>query len=115
MACCAVVQKADKAEKANRTTTVRPRVDILETGQEFLLVADLPGVNPNDVDLQFDKGELTVRGSRSGPRNLAFERTFTVSDAVAADRIGAELKNGVLTVKLPKVEAVKPRKIAVHA
>ena len=112
MPCCAVAQKV---EKKDRAATVRPRVDILETGQEFLLVADLPGVNPGEVDLQFDKGELTLRGSRSGSWAVEFERTFTVSDAVAADRIAAELKNGVLTVKLPKVEAVKPRKIAVNA
>jgi HSP20 family protein len=111
MACCEVVQKA---EKKDRTAMARPRVDILETGQEFLLVADLPGVNPGDVDLHFDKGELTLRGSRSGSRGVTFERTFTVSDVVAADRIAAELKNGVLTVKLPKTEAVKPRKIAVN-
>jgi len=112
MACCAVVQKA---EKKDRAAMVRPRVDILETGHEFLLVADLPGVSPNDLDLQFDKGELTMRGSRAGSRAVAFERTFTVSDMVAADRIAAELKNGVLTVKLPKIEAVKPKKIAVNA
>jgi HSP20 family protein len=111
MACCAV----QRTEKKERAATVRPRVDILETASEFLLVADMPGVSPADVDLSFDKGELTLRGSRSGPRAVQFERTFSVSDVVAADRIAAEIKDGVLTVKLPKTEAVKPRKIAVHA
>ena len=110
MACC-VVKRAEKKEA--RAATVRPRVDILETGSEFLLVADMPGVNPGEVDLSFDKGDLTLRGSRSGPR-AAFERTFAVSDAGAADRIAAEIKNGVLTVRLPKTESVKPRKIAVQ-
>jgi HSP20 family protein len=112
MACCAV-ERTEKKEQ--RTATVRPRVDILETASEFLLVADMPGVSPTNVDLSFDKGELTLRGSRSGPRAVQFERTFAVSDVVAADRIGAEIKDGVLTVTLPKTEAVKPRKIAVHA
>jgi HSP20 family protein len=107
MACCAV----QRTEKKDRAAVVRPRVDILETPGEFLLVADMPGVGPEGVDLSFDKGELTLRGSRSGWK---YERVFSVSDAVAADRIAAEVKNGVLTVKLPKVEAVKPRKIAVQ-
>jgi len=111
MACCAV----QRTEKKERTATVRPRVDILETASEFLLVADMPGVSPADVDLSFDKGELTLRGSRNGTRAVQFERAFTVSDVVAADKIAAEIKDGVLTVKLPKTEVVKPRKIAVHA
>lgn len=97
-----------------RATTLRPRVDIFETSQEFLLVADVPGVNPGDVDLRFENGELALTGIRSGPRPATFSRTFTVSDVVAADRIAAEVKNGVLTVRLPKTETVKPRKIAVQ-
>ena len=77
-------------------------------------MADLPGVKPGDVDLNFDKGELTLRGKRNTPRPVEFQRTFVVSDVVAADKIAAEVKDGVLTVRLPKVEAVKPRKITVQ-
>jgi HSP20 family protein len=108
-----------------RAATVAPRVDVLETENEFLLLADLPGVRPDDVDVRFEQGELTVHGRRTaadGKRRALhgeyaganFHRVFAVTDTVAADRIEADLKNGVLTVRLPKVEAVKPRKIAVR-
>ena len=108
----------------DRAATVAPRVDVLETENEFLLLADMPGVRPNDVDVRFEQGELTVHGRRAAsegnrrpllgePTSAHFHRVFAVADTVAADRIEAELKNGVLTLRLPKVEAVKPRKIAV--
>lgn len=107
-----------------RTVTVTPRVDVLETENEVLVLADMPGVRPGDVDVRFEKGELTVHGRRAAGhgdkesqlREYAaanYFRAFAVSETIAADRISAELKNGVLTVHLPKVEAVKPRKIAV--
>lgn len=109
----------------DRAATVAPRVDVLETENEFLLLADMPGVRPDDVDVRFEQGELTVHGRRAaadGNRrpllgeyaSTNFHRVFAVTDTVAADRIEAELKNGVLTVRLPKIEAVKPRKIAVR-
>lgn len=112
------------AEADDRAVTVTPRVDVLETENEFVLLADMPGVDPEDVDLRFDNGALTVHGRRPcchAGKGMAhrehpatdYQRTFAVADTVAADRISAELKNGVLTVRLPKVEAVKPKKIAV--
>jgi len=113
------------AQTDDRSVTIAPRVDILETENEFLLVADMPGVKPDEIDLRFENGELTLHGSRPAPftgKGLAhcdqpardYQRTFTVSDTIQADNIGAEMKNGVLTVRLPKLEAVKPRKIAVR-
>lgn len=109
----------------SRAATVGPRVDVLETENEFLLLADLPGVRPDDVDVRFEQGELTVHGRRQADGTTRrpllaehgganFHRVFAVAETVAADRINADLKNGVLTVRLPKVEAVKPRKIAVR-
>ncbi|MBX9580999.1 MAG: Hsp20/alpha crystallin family protein [Gemmataceae bacterium] len=110
---------------AERAVTVTPRVDILETEHEFLLLADLPGVTADGVDIRFEQGELTIHGKR--PAKYAgkdeavrehpgtnFSRVFGVAETVAADKIEADLKHGVLTVRLPKVEAVKPRKIAVR-
>lgn len=116
---------APAAADETRTATVAPRVDVLETENEFLLLADLPGVRPDDVDVRFEQGELTVHGRRQAAdgarRQLLgeyaganFHRVFAVTDTVAADRIAADLKDGVLTVRLPKIEAVKPRKIAVR-
>ena len=116
---------ADLTDGAARTVTVTPRVDVLETEDEFLLLADLPGVKPEEVDIRFEKGELTLHGRRPAAHvgkdaamreyeATSYQRTFAVADTVAADKISAELKNGVLTVRLPKVEAVKPKKITVR-
>lgn len=112
------------ADTAATGLVERPRVDILETDQEVLLLADLPGVRPNDVDVRFENGELTIHGRRTptnaGKRRALWEyepahyhRVFRLTEDVAAERIEAELKNGVLRVRLPKAEAAKPRRIAV--
>jgi HSP20 family protein len=101
---------------SERSITLVPRVDILETENEYLVLADMPGVAPKDMDIRFDKGELTVIGRRPARRNYeasSYQRSFQVSDAIAVDKISAELKAGVLTIHLPKVEAVKPRRITV--
>jgi HSP20 family protein len=101
-----------------------PRVDIMETEEESLLLADLPGVKPEDVDVRFDNGELIIDG-RCAPRHQGanyllseygvgdFYRAFTISEHIDWQKIAAELNNGVLTVHLPKAESVKPRKITV--
>jgi HSP20 family protein len=101
-----------------------PRVDIMETEKESLLLADLPGVEPEDVDVRFDNGELIIEGCcalrHQGANYLLseygvgdFYRAFTISEQIDWQKIAAELKNGVLTVHLPKAETVKPRKITV--
>jgi HSP20 family protein len=110
--------------QSERSVTVTPRVDVLETENEFLVLADMPGVRPEDVDVRFEKGELTVHGRRPAPtgkeltyrefETTNYHRAFAVAETVAADKISAELKGGVLTVHLPKTEAVKPRRIAVR-
>ncbi|HVS37271.1 MAG TPA: Hsp20 family protein [Gemmataceae bacterium] len=101
-----------------------PRVDVVETEQESLLLADLPGVKPEDADVRFDNGELIIDG-RCAPRCQGascllseygvgdFYRAFTISEQIDWQKISAELKNGVLTVHLPKTETAKPRKITV--
>jgi len=104
-------------EREERAVTIHPRVDVLETENEFLVLADMPGVTPGDVDVRFEKGELSVHGRRAGGRDYeptTYHRSFAVADTVAADKITAELKAGVLTIHLPKVEAVKPKRIAVN-
>ena len=108
-----------------RNVTYTPRVDILETEEELLLFADLPGVRQEDVDIRFENGELTLHARRQptdvGRGQWLFEnetgdffRAFRISEQVDASKIWAELKNGVLTLHLPKVEAAKPRKITVR-
>lgn len=101
-----------------------PRVDIMENEEESLLLADLPGVKPADADLRFDNGELIIDG-HCAPRHEGanyllseygvgdFYRAFSISENIDWQKIAAELKNGVLTVHLPKAETVKPKKITV--
>jgi len=103
-----------------------PRVDIQERDDAMVLLLDLPGVNPDGVEVHFERGELTVRAERDlpghGGRSLVEEfgageyyRAFLLSQDVAGDKITAELKHGVLTVRLPRAEAAQPRKVAVKA
>lgn len=101
---------------AERGNGVSPRVDVLETENEFLVLADMPGTRPEDVDVRFELGELTVHGRRATRKEefSTYHRKFSVADTVSADKISAELKAGVLTIRLPKVEAVKPKRIAVN-
>jgi len=103
-----------------------PRVDIYETDNELTLFAEVPGVRPEDVDLHYEQGELTLR-ARVRPRSEGkrlllqeyeegdFYRAFNIHESIDANRISAECKNGVLTVHLPKAEAAKPRQISVKA
>jgi HSP20 family protein len=110
--------------EATRGASFTPRVDICETEHELTLFADMPGVGAEDVNVHFENGELTVHGrcpARHDSKDFLlqeygvgdFFRAFTISEHVDSDRIAAELKNGVLTLHLPKSEKVKPKRIAV--
>jgi HSP20 family protein len=110
--------------EATQSVYFTPRVDILENDNEITIFADMPGVRSEDADIRFENGELTLHGRCSPRQEVAnylaaeygvgdFYRVFTINESIDADKITAELKNGVLTVHLPKSEAVKPRKIAV--
>jgi HSP20 family protein len=102
-----------------------PRVDIFETDNELTMYADVPGVNSDNVDLRFERGELILQG-RITPRQKTgqallteygegdFYRVFQIHESIDSTRIEAECKQGVLTVHLPKVEAVKNRKVQVR-
>jgi HSP20 family protein len=99
-------------------------VDICETDRELTLFAEVPGVRPEDVDLNYEKGELTLYARvrpRHGQHDLLLQeyeegdyyRVFTIHESIDSSRITAECKNGVLVVHLPKVEAARPRQISV--
>lgn len=104
--------------------TYTPQVDILELPDELVIHLDLPGVKPEHVELDFERGELTVKARREshahGGRGLVeeftsgeYSRGFLISQDIATDKIRADMKNGVLTVHLPKATAALPRRIAV--
>jgi len=103
-----------------------PCVDIYETADEVVLLSDLPGVKSQNLDVRFDKGELSLYGKappRQEPAEYLldeygvgdFYRSFTIAPEINADKISAEYRDGVLTVHLPKQERVKPKRIAVKA
>jgi HSP20 family protein len=104
---------------------VAPPVDVFENADEVLVVADVPGVSIEQVDVRVENGTLTLQAKRSsdgGGTALAreyevvdFARTFRIPAGIDAGSISAEAKNGTLLVRLPKIAAVKPRKIAVRA
>ncbi len=116
-----------RAELTRSGQFYRPNVDISEGPEELVVHADLPGVRSQDIDIDFKDGLLTIHGKaeRRQPEETSFvlneygigdfHRTFQVSEQIDAGRINAALKDGVLTLRLPKVERVKPRKIAVQA
>ncbi len=111
-------------------TTTRPwapAVDILETDNELVLKADIPGVDPKDVDIQLENGTLTLKGERKFEREEnnkgfhrlersygSFVRYFTVPETVESENVRAVFDNGVLTVTLPKKEVAKPKAIKVQ-
>src|SRR3954453_18263891 len=111
-------------ERTRGGTFFTPRVDIFETEQELTLLADVPGVRPEDVDLRYEQGELLLH-ARVQPRHQQtnfllneyevgdFYRTFAIHESIDSGKIAAECKNGVLTIHLPKAEAVRPRRITV--
>jgi HSP20 family protein len=124
------VSPKDRVEQSTPESTrggvcFTPRVDICETEKELVLFAELPGVRPEDVDLRYENGELLLHG-RVRPRHADarfllqeydegdFYRVFTIHESINSVGIQAEFKNGVLTVHLPKVEAVQPRQIKVR-
>lgn len=127
---CMVERKpadVSRVDETTRSRTFKPAVDILERADELLVRADMPGVAAKDVDVRFENGTLTIQG-RVEPRATGsanplrceygvgdYFREFRVGEAIDASRISAECKHGVLTLHLPKVEAVKPRKIEVKA
>lgn len=103
-----------------------PAVDIYETAEEYVVMAEMPGCDPKGIDVQFEGGELSIYGPVA-PRQLPqtgwlahefgigdFYRTFNVTESIEADKISAEYEHGILTLRLPKVETARPRKIEVR-
>jgi HSP20 family protein len=105
-----------------------PAVDIMETDNEIVLKADVPDVDPNQIDIEMQNQTLTIKGHRHFERNDttkgfhriersygSFVRSFTVPATVDTEKVGADYKNGVLTITLPKKEAAKPRQVKIQS
>lgn len=115
-------------ETAAVTADWIPAVDIREDQDRYVLRADLPGVDPKDIEITMENGVLTIRGERSeaneenrdGYRRVErisgrFFRRFTLPDTADAEKIAANGKHGVLEVTIPKHAKVQPRRISVQA
>lgn len=110
-------------QPAARRHMVAPPVDIFENRDEILLLADLPGVPKDALRVTWDADQLSIEGRR--PRlegrpmmaalgDLEYARTFKVPAGIEVNRISASLDQGVLRVRLPKAEAVRPREIKIQ-
>jgi HSP20 family protein len=105
-----------------------PSADISETDKEYLVRAELPGVKKEDLTVSLDNGLITIQGSRRQQREDKnekfhtveccygnFSRTFSLPERVKADAIKSEFKDGILTVHIPRDEALsKPQRISVQ-
>lgn len=101
-----------------------PAVDVIDAGKEYVLEVDLPGVDPNSVQVELEQGLLQIKGERQASHGAEadysfrerragkFERSFRVPEAVDADGITAKYDKGVLEIRVPKVE--RSRKIPIQ-
>ena len=105
-----------------------PPMDLVEAEDHFLLKADLPGMGEDDVSIEVQDGTLTISGERKAEHESrergwyriershgSFSRSLTLPDGVDAEGISAEFDRGVLTVRIPKPEERKPRRVAIKA
>jgi HSP20 family molecular chaperone IbpA len=113
------VQKADSKDRGlERTRAGRervPPVDIYENEHELLLVADVPGVSSDRLNLRIEPPELRIEGHTEGEEAVSWVRAFNIDERIASAEVSAELRNGVLTIRLPKAAQSKPRKIEIKA
>lgn len=115
-----VPQRRDQAaEKLAQRATVAPTVDIYENKDELLILADLPGVAREDLTVNFEKGRLSIEGRLSTfaaeEEPFDYRRSFVVPQGIDAEKIAANLQNGVLRLSLPKPAAAKPRQIEIKS
>ena len=105
-----------------------PAVDIKEEATQFVLHADLPGVDIKDIEITLENGVLTLKGQRAAEKKEeteqyrrvervrgTFLRRFSLPEAVDAEKVSAKCKDGVLEVIVPKRESAQPRRIAIEA
>jgi HSP20 family protein len=121
-----MLESPQREENASLLGQWIPPVDVIEQGETIRLVAELPGVKPEDVRISLENNVLTVQGEKKKEEVREddkayrferaygmFERSFTLPATIDANKIVAKFDAGLLTVVLPKVEAAKPRQITV--
>ena len=104
-----------------------PAMDLVESGDEYVLTADLPGLSQDDINIEFEDNVLTVSGERKSEHtdrkegyfrieraSGAFSRSLTLPEGVDADAVKATFDKGVLEIRIPKPEQRKPKKVAIQ-
>lgn len=117
-----------EGDKETSTADWVPAVDIKEEADRFVIHADIPGVDPDKIEVSMEDGILTIKGEREsenkeereGYKRIervrgSFFRRFSLPDTADAEKISAKAKNGVLEVIIPKHEKVQPRRIQVES
>jgi len=121
-----LLDQDDSDDSSVVTSQWVPRVDVKEEKDRFVLYADLPGIDPDDIDVSMDKGILTIKGERRSEtsdqtdrfsrverRYGSFYRRFSLPDSADAEGIQAHGRNGVLEITIPKRAEASPRRIQV--
>src|SRR3984893_13976505 len=116
-----------RAGEESNLTPWAPAVDIYETENELVVKADLPDMNPQNLDIRVENNILTIRGERKFENRVnednylrveraygSFSRSFSLANSVKSEAIKADYQNGVLTLSLPKREEAKPKQIKVN-
>jgi HSP20 family protein len=130
MAGNSITAKNDEKNLQSREETraseryIKPAVDIIESEEGLTLLADIPGTAKDTLDVNVEKGILTISapvscGMPGRPVYTEFElapyyRQFSIPESLAHDKAAADLSNGILTLRVPKAEAAKPRKIEIQ-
>lgn len=120
-------EKADLVERTRAAKIYNPDVDIMEGKDRIVVIADMPGVDENSIDITLDENVLTIYGKVDwkAPEKMKlthaeygigdYQRIFTISGEINREKIEANVKDGVLRLTMPKNDAPKMRKIAVQA
>jgi HSP20 family protein len=117
----------ERTGEESNLTAWAPAVDINETEHELVVKADLPGIDPKDLDIRVENNVLSIRGERKFEKNVneenylrveraygSFSRSFSLANTVNPDGIKADYQDGVLTLIVPKREEAKPKQIRVN-
>jgi HSP20 family protein len=119
-----LTRETREADRPQAEQFITPPASVTEIGDGYTLEIEMPGVKKDGLEISFENNELTIIGRRSFPivegtlihretRPENFRRTFEIDPSIDADKIGARIDQGLVTLTLPKAEHVKPRKIAV--
>ena len=123
-----LVGRFQESGRGETSDCFSPRADVAEMDSGFEISVDLPGLNPEDVELEIESGVLNVSGSREKQteeegktyrrverRHGTFRRSFSLGEDIDTDKVEAEYKDGVLRITIPKAEKIRPKKIEIKS